>query len=358
MLENPIISVIIPIYNVGDYIQKCLDSVSKQSFESFEVLMVDDSSTDGSTQIAAGFAQKDRRFRLLKNTDGGVSGARNIGVKNAAGEYIAFIDSDDFVEPDYLKELYNAAKENNADVSYCNYAIYNPRKDKYYKINFRKPHTKIYDSKKIVKMTLADLRSRSYLWNKLWKKELFTRDFEISFPKIYYEDIATTSRLLYRANKVVVIDKCLYYYTRRSDSIVAYMTAQKLDDYHMSVGVVRNFLENYHDYKSFILAHRRLAFSMVFSAPVNALRMKDKKGYLRNIITSEKRIIYMMSGKFKPCKAEIPCCPYSITGSESLHTESVGDENSYLQDISDKAYESAFLQGEALSSKEKADIEA
>lgn len=166
-----------------------------------------------------------------------------MGVKKARGEYIAFVDSDDYVDPSFLKNLYRAAKDSGADVSCCNYALYNQDRGTHHTIMFRKPFEGVHSAVKLTKMTISDFRSRSYLWNKLWHRSLFFDGEPLAFPEMYFEDIATTSRLLSRADRVVVIDKCLYYYTQRSNSIVSALDFKKLNDYVRSLGVLRNFFE-------------------------------------------------------------------------------------------------------------------
>lgn len=119
MLET--ISIIIPIYNVESYLRKCLDSIMEQSFSCFELLLINDGSTDASAQICQEYVEKDDRIRYFEKENGGVSSARNFGIKHSSGEYITFIDSDDWVEPNYLEILYKAMKEQDADIVVTNY---------------------------------------------------------------------------------------------------------------------------------------------------------------------------------------------------------------------------------------------
>lgn len=310
MNDNPEISVIIPIYNVDSYLYRCLASVACQTFRDFEVIMIDDGSTDSSLLIAQDFAASFYNFHLVKNKVKGVSGARNTGVAKARGEYIAFVDSDDYVDPSFLKNLYHAAKDNDADVSCCNYALYNQDRGTHHTIMFRKPFEGVHSANKLTNMTIADLRSRSYLWNKLWHRSLFFGGEPLVFPEMYFEDIATTSRLLSRANKVVVIDKCLYYYTQRSNSIVSALDFKKLNDYVRSLGVLRNYFEKIGCYKEYRISHIRLAVAMVFANFFNIIHShlthKNLSGMIRNISSSTRSILHFVSCKFMPCKEDIP----------------------------------------------------
>lgn len=114
MLET--ISIIIPIYDVESYLRKCLDSIMEQSFPYFELLLINDGSTDASAQICQEYVEKDDRIRYFEKENGGVSSARNFGIKHSRGEYITFIDSDDWVEPNYLEIFYKSIKEQDADI--------------------------------------------------------------------------------------------------------------------------------------------------------------------------------------------------------------------------------------------------
>lgn len=117
MNNYPLISLIIPCYNAEQTLRKCLYSVIRQSYNNLEVILIDDGSTDGSAKIYEEFRLKDKRIKILKQDNAGVAKARNNGVEAATGEYICFVDSDDWVEPDYCTVLYNLLKEENADIA-------------------------------------------------------------------------------------------------------------------------------------------------------------------------------------------------------------------------------------------------
>lgn len=123
-MNNELISIIVPIYNKEDYLPQCLDSIINQSYTNFEVLLVNDGSTDSSGIICQEYAERDSRFRYIEKENGGVSSARNLGLERSEGAYITFIDSDDWVEFNYLEVLYNALRENNADVAISSYKSY------------------------------------------------------------------------------------------------------------------------------------------------------------------------------------------------------------------------------------------
>ncbi|MEE1076980.1 MAG: glycosyltransferase [Acutalibacteraceae bacterium] len=298
----PAISVIIPIYNVGEYLSRCLSSVSYQSFKDFEVIMVDDSSTDNSPQIATEFETKFSNFRLVHNPSKGVSSARNLGVSLARGEYIAFVDSDDYIDVNYLKSLYTVAKENNADVVHCNYGLYYIESGLVRPVIIRKPRTKIMSNLEMAEHTIADFCMRSYLWNKLWKKSLFI-DNNITFPEMKFEDIATTSRLLYFANKGVVINKVLYYYTIRRGSIVQTPSIKNSSDYLLSFGHLKRFFIDQNCYKQLRASFFQLGLAMYFGNAYFILKFhlkkKSFKYFFKNIDMSRKNLCYFCSDEFK-----------------------------------------------------------
>lgn len=298
----PYISVIIPIYNVSEYLSRCLSSVSYQSFKNYEVIMIDDGSTDNSPQIAQEFEKKYPNFKLVHNTEKGVSSARNLGISLACGEYIAFVDSDDYIDINFLKYLYTAAKENNADVVHCNYGLYHIESGLVCPILVRKPRTGIMSNMEMVEHTVADFSMRSYLWNKLWKRSLFTEN-NITFPKIKFEDIATTSRLLYFANKGVVINKVLYYYTIRKGSIVQTVSLKNSSDYLLSFGYLKRFFLDKNCYKGIRYSFFQLGLAMYFANAYYLFRLHFKcrnfKHFIHNVGVSRKNLYYFCSKEFK-----------------------------------------------------------
>lgn len=123
-MENQLISVIVPVYNVEEYLKQCLDSILEQTFSNYEVILVNDGSTDSSGLICQEYAEKDSRIRYFEKENGGLSDARNYGIEQAQGEYLTFVDSDDFLDKMHLNVLYTALVNNNVDISIVNYANY------------------------------------------------------------------------------------------------------------------------------------------------------------------------------------------------------------------------------------------
>lgn len=224
--EKALISIIIPVYKVEKYLEKCIQSVINQTYENLQIILVDDGSPDNCGKICDEYAKKDHRIEVIHKSNGGLSDARNKGLEIAKGEYIGFVDSDDYIEADMYEVLYNLLKQYNADVSICNFYTVSQGK---ISIKNAENGIKEYNRIEILKEILLDKNIQSYAWNKLYKKELFD---EIKYPiGKKYEDIGTTFFLLEKCNKVVVTGKSEYYYINRQDSIVNNVTETTITDY-------------------------------------------------------------------------------------------------------------------------------
>ena len=224
--EKALISIIIPVYKVEKYLEKCIQSVINQTYENLQIILVDDGSPDNCGKICDEYAERDQRIEVIHKSNGGLSDARNKGLEIAKGEYIGFVDSDDYIEADMYEVLYNLLKQYNADVSICNFYTVSQGKIAIKNVDSGiKEYTRI----EILKEILLDNNIQSYAWNKLYKKDLFD---EIKYPVgKKYEDIGTTFYLLEKCNKVVVTGKPEYYYINRQDSIVNNVTETTITDY-------------------------------------------------------------------------------------------------------------------------------
>ena len=210
---EPLISVIVPIYKVELYIRQCIDSLLAQTYRNLEIILVDDGSPDGCPAICDEYARKDSRIRVIHKENGGLSDARNVGIDAAKGDYIGFVDSDDWVMPDMYEYLYRGAQEYGADITVCEY--YECWKNKC-KATYR-PEVRIFACDEAINALLL-LKIGSYAWNKLYKREVWSAD--IRYPKgELYEDVRTTYRLFEKVQKVVALPEPKYYYRRTGESI-------------------------------------------------------------------------------------------------------------------------------------------
>lgn len=210
------ISIIVPVYNVEKYIDRCINSLIKQTYKNIEIILVDDESPDRCPQICDEYAKIDSRIKVIHKKNGGLSDARNVGLNTVTGEYIAFVDSDDWVEPDFIETLYRNAKEENADISIIGYALVwdNGRK----KSNSNNDAYYVFGKETAIRELLVQRKFNCMVCQKMYKRKIFET---VRFPvgKLY-EDVAVSLPTFLRADKVVVCGSTGYNYFQRNDSIV------------------------------------------------------------------------------------------------------------------------------------------
>lgn len=209
------ISIIIPVYGVEQYLERCIDSVLQQTYRNLEIILVDDGSPDDCPKICDEYAQKDNRIIVLHKKNGGLSSARNAALDVATGNYILCVDSDDYIHPRAVEKLYDACITYNSDISVGLHYI-----EKGDKLLIEDPivdEIELYNSLEGLQALVSDKKIRNYAWNKLYKSSLFEN---VRYPEgRSYEDIATTYLLFHKADKVCRIPEYLYFYQMREDSI-------------------------------------------------------------------------------------------------------------------------------------------
>lgn len=214
------VSVIVPVYNVENYLRRCLDSLVNQTLEDIEIIVVNDGSPDNSQAIIEEYEGKyPEKLKGYVKENGGLSDARNYGLEYATGEFVAFVDSDDYVDVTMYEKLYNKAKAEDSEIVTCAYFKVNDMNKTM--ASAQMGHTGLYDASAMENKELIEI-SAPYAWNKLVKKELLDRT-GIRFPKGYiFEDICTMYPLLACAKKISKVNEELYYYIiERQDSITA-----------------------------------------------------------------------------------------------------------------------------------------
>lgn len=283
-MGNDLISIIIPVYKVEEYLEKCIESVLKQTYTNLQIILVDDGSPDNCGKICDEYAKKDSRIEVIHKVNGGLSDARNVGIAQAKGKYIGFVDSDDYIKEDMYEILINLIKEYDADVSICN--LYDVIDGKEY-IRNNENGIQEYSRLEILKEVLLDKNIQSYAWNKLYKKELFD---EIKYPiGKKYEDIGTTFYVFEKCNKIVVTSKPEYYYLKRSDSLVNNVTESTVLDYtdiiiqrylytQKNIEELRKY-NNYYLAKTLITAHNDIELLGSISE-----KMQEKYKELYNLV--------------------------------------------------------------------------
>lgn len=210
---KPIVSIIIPLYNAEKYLRKCLDSILKQTFKDFEILLVNDGSTDGSEVICKEYCQKDSRVKLFCKDNGGVSSARNLGLENSSGDYISFIDSDDYVKPNFIESLYNRMPD--CDYVLCGYIkLFTDGATKCYP-EIGVPILNREQIEQIIKNIVFEDSPYNGLYsvfNKMYRRE-FIADLRFDIKRHHGEDWWFNLCLYDKSQKIGVIEDCLYYYS-------------------------------------------------------------------------------------------------------------------------------------------------
>lgn len=209
---NPRISIIVPVYKVEAYLNKCIDSILNQTFEDFELILVNDGSPDKCGEICEDYAKKDSRIRVFHKENGGQATARNFGIDIARGEYIGFVDSDDYIEPEMYEVLYNMCINDNCDMVNCSSKIYFNNK---IKVNGNGEKV-IHSKKEAMRVVIEGLLYDECLWSKLIKKSVL-KDLRMPVG-IVYEDTAFVYKIVDKCERIGYIGVPMYNYIKREDS--------------------------------------------------------------------------------------------------------------------------------------------
>lgn len=293
---NKKVSIIVPVYNVEKFLKECINSIIKQSYNNLEILIIDDGSTDSSGKICDEYLKKDFRIKVIHQENQGLSGARNTGLKYSTGDYITFIDSDDFIDKNMIKEMLNNLIETNSDIVVCGTIFCNEEGEYLYeKVSKDKI---IYKNEYQIKELVNGINIPVMSWGKLFKKEILN-NFEFPLKK-YHEDVFTTYKLLDKANKTNVLDKSYYYYRQVQGSIMNSSFNIKHLDGIEAVLERNKFLENkYPQYKQYDYANLVYICCKVYEKMILA-NYKDK-----NIEKKIQKIIrknicsFLLEGKSK-----------------------------------------------------------
>lgn len=223
------ISIIVPVYNVEKYLENCIESILNQTFKDYELILVNDGSTDKSGEICDDYKKKDSRIRVIHKANGGLSSARNEGLNVACGQYIGFVDSDDSIHPRMYEILYDLIQKYKADISYCNY------KNTYDLINKQHEEIKFMEVSEMNNIQAINSLYEDYIgvklvvaWNKLYNKDLFN-DLRYKVGRIH-EDEFMAHRILYKCNKIVYVNTEMYYYLQREGSIMSKLSDKRRVD--------------------------------------------------------------------------------------------------------------------------------
>ena len=274
MKENITVSVIVPIYKIERYLHQCIDSILEQTFTDFELLLIDDGSPDGCPTICDEYAKKDTRIRVFHKHNGGLTSARNYGLDNAKGDWIMHIDGDDWIEPTYVEELYNAAIKNNADIAICGLRF------AYEDGSSVIEHPTTWDDNKQASLNRYIASIWTTACGSIQKSSLY-KDNSIRSPKniTYCEDFHLMARICYFADKVVSIDRPLYNYRQQSSSIMHSLNDKTWRDELTSYKEIIDFFRNKGELEKYIKTMSWRTLKATQEMTLNTSRFEDFKNY-------------------------------------------------------------------------------
>ena len=262
MENNDLISIVVPIYNVEQYLKRCVDTIINQTYKNIEIILVDDGATDNSGKICDEYIQKDNRIKVIHKENGGLSDARNVGLENANGKYIAFIDSDDYISKDFIQKLYKFCIENGCEIAQCSYQRVYDNSSISENTNAEIVTTIMNRNEAILKMFASKNSEYTVAWNKLYKTSLFNSG--IRYPKgMLHEDEATTYKLFYEAKKIVVTNEELYYYLIRENSITNKKYTLKRLDFIQELEEQLEFFKSRNENELYIETYYRYARGLI-----------------------------------------------------------------------------------------------
>lgn len=291
-----ILSIIMPVYNVASYLEYTVISVLSQTFEDFELLLIDDGSTDGSSELCDELAKRDRRIRVIHQVNSGVSEARNRGVKEAKGDFIGFVDSDDLIEPDMYLILFDVQAKTNAEIVQCRHNRNNSIENTERSIDI-KCVTGYQFVKNIFGFTSGEYTNQVSLCSKIYKRELFDG---IIFPVGQtFEDEQETYKICLKADKIAMIDDELYHYVKRDNSIITGVSARKLLDRQMAV------MDRIHYLPTKMPELKDKCCSIFYNDSVQTLlklyALGEKEAYKKSkaMLLKEKKMVYQYLNKYQ-----------------------------------------------------------
>lgn len=305
------ISVIIPVYNVEDFLFVCINSVLNQTYSDFEVLCIDDASTDSSPEILEYFSKKDSRVKILKNdTNCGVGYSRNRGLDVAEGKYIAFLDGDDWFSPNAFEILVEKAEKDNLDVLMFKTIVYyeNPHDfgmETYYDMEFmNKFENKVFNHWDLDKTKLFKIPNAA--WNKVYLKS-FLDENNIRFPNenLIHEDNPFFYKVITSAKKVSLINQYLHNRRRRPGSIMTFNNERLFDNFEVSYKILDVFIEDeeiYEYYKKEVLTY---IFSSIFKGKHDQIEEEFREEFYKKVQEAYK-VYFKKYGLYKDIKENVP----------------------------------------------------
>lgn len=252
--SGPLVSIVIPVFQVAPYLERCLDSVLAQSYRPIEVIVVDDGSTDGSAAILAEYNARHDSLRVINQDNRGPGPARNTGIAAARGAYLALVDADDYVSPEFVGAMVEVAERTGADAVVCNFTFQVGGLRLRYPLMSAPTHVA---GEEAARRTLQLLQLPPFTWSKLYRRDWYL-EHGFAFPAIFYEDLATTAPRLHRARRVALTRQPLYYYCLRSTGITGDFGVRNVVDFLTAVDILRHFVRTQGKWRTWRTEYRRL----------------------------------------------------------------------------------------------------
>lgn len=282
---NDLVSIIVPVYRVEPYLNRCIESIVRQKYEQLEIILVDDGSPDGCPQLCDQWCKKDRRIRVIHKPNGGLSDARNAALAVATGEYIAFVDSDDWIHEQYIEQLYRAAKEHHVEIAACDVRVVYEQEQPPLVTD---PVVEVYETERALETLIHGDVFRAVVWNKLYHRTLLCGEqFETGR---YHEDEFFTYRIMGKVQKLAFVQAPLYFYFQRAGSIMNSLSWKHLD-------ALDAYLERIH----------------YFEHHFPRLYPVDKKNFCMACVQLYQRSLELDEPQRKQCTAKIKACRAKVT---------------------------------------------
>lgn len=293
------ISIIVPVYNVEDYLDRCVESIINQTYKNIEIFLIDDGSTDSSGKKCDKWSKLDERIKVYHKKNGGLSDTRNYGINKSTGKYLTFIDSDDYIDQEYIEYLYSLIKRDNYDISIAQQTIVTKNDKKESTLEVKEI---TYEKMDAIKHLLLEDSFTVSACAKMYKRELFDN---IRFPKgKLYEDNGTMYKIFDNIEKVICSTRPIYYYVIRNSSITTQKFTQKKLDIISLTDEMEKFLKKYSELSDIVFKRKvKVRLTILRQLAINDLSntvfYKDIKKYLK------KNIRKILSNKYISKKEKI-----------------------------------------------------
>lgn len=277
------LTVVVAAYNVQEYIGKCLDSLVNQTYKDMEILIVNDGSRDKTEVIVREFEKKYKNIKLLNKENGGLSSARNYGIKFARGEYIAFVDGDDYLDEETYEKVMTKLIDEKVDL-----AIFSYKKvfgDKYKKIRLNK---KLYVGSFLKKLFSKSDEASIVVWNKIFKKDIITENNVYFENRAYFEDTGFIFRYLYFVNKITIVEETLYYYIQHTASLTKKFDFMIIESAKNTYNLIKEFYKE----RNIYLKYYKEIEDMKLRMDIYIYRFAKKNKYRYEFEISLKDIVY------------------------------------------------------------------